>query len=190
MNSPPIKVYPRRFTTACKNGDFEQVKWIFSIFPDILDIECKAICWAALYGHLQIIEYLVSKGADVEIADNCSITWAATNGHLEVVKYLVSKGANARIYNDEPAFWASNNNHLEVIKYLVTECGVPPSKVSNNYPIYIQFCNKMTVKTRDRAQKKIYFWWIQICYDISHPSGCGQRMAQKNLDVFENMMRI
>ena len=54
---------------------------------------------------------------------------------------------------------------------------------------YFAFCQKMKEKKRVRAQKKIYFWWIQICYDMDHKSGCGQRMARKNLDVFETMMK-
>ena len=54
---------------------------------------------------------------------------------------------------------------------------------------YMEFCQKMVEKKRIRAQKKIYFWWIQICYDLEHKSGCGQRMAQKNLEMFESMMK-
>ena len=54
---------------------------------------------------------------------------------------------------------------------------------------YISFCQKMKEKKRIRAQKKIYFWWIQICYDMEHHSGCGIRMARRNLDVFESMMK-
>jgi hypothetical protein len=38
----------------------------------------------------------------------------------------------------------------------------------------------MKTKIRERAQKKIYFWWIPICYDITRE--CGQRMMQKNLE--------
>ena len=55
---------------------------------------------------------------------------------------------------------------------------------------HMAFCQKMQEKKRIRAQKKLYFWWIQICYDMDHPSGCGIRMAQKNLDVFETMMNV
>ena len=55
---------------------------------------------------------------------------------------------------------------------------------------YMTFCQKMLEKKRIRAQKKIYFWWIQICYDLEHHSGCGQRMAQRNLNVYENMMKL
>jgi len=54
---------------------------------------------------------------------------------------------------------------------------------------YTSFCKKMVEKKRIVAEKKIYFWWIQICYDLEHPSGCGKRMALKNLEEFENMMK-
>lgn len=54
---------------------------------------------------------------------------------------------------------------------------------------YVSFCQKMKEKKRIKAQKKIYFWWIQICYDLSHPSGCGQRMAQRNLAEYENIIK-
>ena len=53
---------------------------------------------------------------------------------------------------------------------------------------YLTFCQKIQGKKQVRAQKKLYFWWIQICYSLEHKSGCGQRMALKNLEVFESMM--
>ena len=55
---------------------------------------------------------------------------------------------------------------------------------------YFNFCQKIQERKRIRAQKKIYFWWIQICYDLEHHSGCGIRMARKNLNVFETMMNV
>ena len=67
-------------------------------------------------------------------------------------------------------------------------CGKELSKTKAQ--TYLLFCKKMENKNRIRAQKKIYFWWIQICYDLEHKSGCGQRMAQKNLEVFETMMKV
>jgi len=75
------------------------------------------------------------------------------------------------VYNGNREWWV-NDKQLSKEKALV----------------YFSFCQKMEEKKRIRAQKKIYFWWIQICYDLSHPSGCGKRMAQKNLISFEEMM--
>ena len=53
---------------------------------------------------------------------------------------------------------------------------------------YMAFCQKMNDKNKLKAQKKIYFWWIQICYDLDHHSGCGKRMAQRNLAEYETMI--
>ena len=47
--------------------------------------------------HLPIVEYLISKGANIEAKDNDDQTplhWASKHGNTNVVKYLVSKGAN------------------------------------------------------------------------------------------------
>ena len=51
---------------------------------------------------------------------------------------------------------------------------------------YFAFCERMQEKKRIRAQKKIYFWWIQICYDLTRP--CGLRMANINLNSFKELM--
>ena len=58
-----------------------------------------------------------------------------------------------------------------------------------NIILYTAFCKRMEEKKRERAQKKIYFWWIQICYDMEHPSGCGQRMADRNLALYQSMVK-
>ncbi len=44
-------------------------------------------------GHLEIVKYLVSLGADVRALDNYAVRYASENGHLETVKYLTSVGA-------------------------------------------------------------------------------------------------
>ena len=102
--------------------------------------------------------------------------------------------------NETTQWWKNGQLHREggrpAIKYF---CGIDSRdewwindrKLSNAQAIaYTLFCRKMEEKKRIRAQKKIYFWWIQICYDLEHPSGCGIRMAQRNLEVFESMMSV
>ena len=44
--------------------------------------------------------------------------WAAARGYLEVVKYLVSKGAHVHAYHDQARCWAKINGHWHIIKYL------------------------------------------------------------------------
>jgi len=108
------------------------------------------------------------------------------HGHLEVVKYLVSLGANI-LSNDEDAVKsASENDHHEVVKYLVKQ-EADIRSLTPEYQKYILFCNKMEEKIRLRAQKKIYFWWIQICYDPN--TEVGKRMQEKSWLEFDKVQK-
>jgi hypothetical protein len=40
------------------------------------------------------VKYLVSQGADISADDNYAAKFASRYGHLEVVEYLVSQGAD------------------------------------------------------------------------------------------------
>ena len=137
-------------------------------------------------GHLEVVKHLVSQGADVR-ANIWAVRYASNNGHLEVVMYLVSQGADVRADDDYAVQVASMNGHLEVIKYLVSQ-GAPTTNITEIALKYLSLCKRMEEKKRIKAQKKIYFWWIQICYDLEHKSGCGQRMAEHNLAEYENMV--
>jgi hypothetical protein len=75
---------------------------------------------------------------------------------------------------------ASEIGNLQIVKYLY-ENGV---EIKENYDLckrYISFYEKMKNKLREKAQKKIYFWWIPICYDVNRE--CGKRMMQKNWEA-------
>jgi ankyrin repeat protein len=56
-------------------------------------------------GKLDIVQYLISKGANIEATDQwifslnhiyggTSLIYASYYGHLDIVQYLISKGAN------------------------------------------------------------------------------------------------
>ena len=57
--------------------------------------------WTALHsaaqnGHLEVTQYLISQGAEVNQGDNDGVTAlhsAAQNGHLDTTQYLISQGA-------------------------------------------------------------------------------------------------
>jgi hypothetical protein len=53
--------------------------------------------WAAQRGHIQVVEYLLSRYAAVNPADRSGYTplmWAAQEGHVGVVELLLRRGAN------------------------------------------------------------------------------------------------
>ena len=83
-----------------------------------------------------------------------------------------------------PAIEWFNNNHRK------NDFWLNGQQFSNEKGLaYAAFCQKMQEKKKTKAQKKIYFWWIQICYDMEHPSGCGQRMADRNLALYQSMVK-
>ncbi len=75
---------------------------------DIIDARDKLgrtpLIEAACKGHLDVVQYLVEKGADVNAKDSVGLTpltWAICQGHLDVVKYLVAKGADVNTMNND-----------------------------------------------------------------------------------------
>jgi hypothetical protein len=125
----------------------------------MLSIACEA-------GRLENVEYLISRGADIHIDIDYPLQIAAQVGHLHVVEYLVRAGANIGAYNDLAVRQACWEKKYEVVKYLVS-VGADRTVITPEAERYIQICER----TRNRAQKKIYFWWIPICYDPKRDSG-------------------
>ncbi|KAJ8939350.1 hypothetical protein NQ318_005711 [Aromia moschata] len=81
------------FVWAIKNGDLEQVKDIV----EKKEVDGRPlILYAADYGQADVIEYLISAGADVNSKDKHGITAilaAIWEGHKDCVKLLLEKGA-------------------------------------------------------------------------------------------------
>lgn len=170
---------------AALNGHLDIVKYAVSIGGNPRDNDDWAVRWAAYNGHIETVKYLVCLGADVSVYDNYSVCLAAANGHLKVVEYLAEIGADIHARDDVAVRWADSNIQYEIVKFLVDN-GAPPEKISVNAKRYIEFRKKMEKLRRLRAQKKIYFWWIQICYDMTRD--CGKRMADKNLEEYKSIV--
>ena len=82
--------------------------------------------YACENGHLQNVEYLYSKGADMEANDYDGRTplHYACQGHLPIVEYLLSKGANIEAKDDQedtPLHYAIMYGDIDVIKYLLSK---------------------------------------------------------------------
>ena len=51
---------------------------------------------------------------------------------------------------------------------------------------YISDISKAYERELIIAVKKIQDWWIPICYDLNHRSGCGKRMFERNWNGYLN----
>jgi ankyrin repeat protein len=163
-----------------RKGDLEKLK---NLRVDIcnmnFDFLSEPIIIAVQSGHIEIVKYLCERGANIHIYNYVPIQWASFYGYLEIVKYLCERAADVKSIESFLVKLASQKSHHEVVKYLY-ERGADISEISEDAKKYISFCEKMKNKVRERAQRRIYFWWIPICYDITRD--CGKRMMLKNLE--------
>ena len=167
----------------CKKGNLED---ILSLVDNGCD-KNKILCQICHLGYLDVVKYLVEKcGVDARAKYDYAVRWASVGGHLEVVKYLVEKcGANARANSDYAVKWASENEHLEVVKYLVEKCRAVLPDVNPKYERYLSVCQKGEKKRTYIMVKRIYFWWVQTCYNPD--TLCGHRSMYKGYREYLSM---
>ena len=176
---------------ASKKGYLDLVKYLYENGAD--DDTQKALLWSADNGHLSVVKYLFETKISTDIC--MALIMASKSGHLEIVKYLISVGA---IIDNSAVKSAMINGFfgiieifyklgIDIINIELTDddfFDVYDDKAYEKFKrckMYILFCEKMKTKIRDRAQKKIYFWWIPICYDVNRET--GKRMMQKNWEA-------
>ena len=178
---------------AAENGHFEMVEYLYEVGASIQSDLQGPLQMACLNGHLSIVKFLISKGSDARAFDDYAFRVACYNGRLSIVKFLLENlfknSLDGKqylfVYYEAPNI-ACRRDHFDIVK-LLSDKGADVSKLCSKCKKRLDFCKKMRSKILDRAQKKIYFWWIPICYSFTHPSGCGKRMAQKNLEKFQLM---
>ena len=77
--------------------------------------------YAANNGYLEIVKYLIDKGADIDNENrggDTALVYASENGHFDVVKYLIEKGSDV-IKHSNALWYASKNCHKEIVKLLI-----------------------------------------------------------------------
>ncbi|XP_067668390.1 putative ankyrin repeat protein RF_0381 [Haliotis asinina] len=127
---------------ACEGGDLETVKLLLSL--NIVDINSHGwrsrtpVMVAARYGSAQVVELLVTKGADVSLVDGVKdniLHYACRGGDIETVKLVLSLNVvdiNSRGQNSQtPVIVAAQGKHRDIVELLVTE-GADVSLVDNS----------------------------------------------------------
>jgi len=127
---------------ACKNGNLDIVKILCENgYP--WDGRSQALQKAAQYNRVEILNYLINKGYNINSTFNNStaLGTAAMSGNMDCVKFLVSHGAN--IYGDKkyssPLSDACYNGQTEVARYLIengADINTPQDKTSNQLPLH------------------------------------------------------
>jgi len=83
------------------SGNFEVVKGIVTTSPEFIDWQntngVTALATASFEGHISIVQFLIDKGADVNLAakdGRTPLLMAIYKGHMDVVKVLLASNAN------------------------------------------------------------------------------------------------
>ena len=179
---PPANYYnDYPLGVAFEEGHLEVLKFLVEKGANIRVYNDLPFRTAALKGYLQIVKYLVERGSVVNIDDDYAICAASVRGHLDIIKYLVQNGAKANARNNYPVVNASLNHHYEIVDYLVQN-GADERLIGVRDRRYIA----LRKRTEIRAANKIGSWWIPICYDLNRES--GQRMMERGWKRIESMI--
>ena len=105
-------------------------------------VHCATALWAASTGgHLEIVEYLVAHGANVNkptLTQSTPLRGASFHGHLKVMKYLLDQGADINTPNcigQSPLCIAAMRGQLEAVQYLVSKGADIHQKTINGYSV-------------------------------------------------------
>ncbi|XP_058986072.1 myotrophin isoform X2 [Musca domestica] len=85
---------------SIKNGELDQVQSVFAEKSSAVNSEYNGrypIHYAADYGQHEVLEYLISMGAKLDVKDKHGITpllAAIWEGHTQCVKLLLERGAD------------------------------------------------------------------------------------------------
>ena len=86
---------------AATEGDMEKVQALIADDPGLIDAKDEMgrtpLHLACYGGHIELVKYLMTKGADMEAKfanGSTALFWAIPEGHLDIVKLLIAEGAD------------------------------------------------------------------------------------------------
>ena len=92
-----------RLHEAARHGNLLKVK-MFLRTIDVNRLSTQgytAICEACKTGKLEVVQYLLERGADIEVGKRSCLYEACWNGNVRVVRFLLENGANVENKNEK-----------------------------------------------------------------------------------------
>lgn len=139
--------FAKDIRSAIKSGQLDILKGLLEKEPEMLTWMTPFGTWlhvAAAHGNLEIVEYLINTGIDINAKGGTfstnALERATTKGHLDIAEYLISRNVEMDISEPDrnPLFAAIYGGHFEIVKLLV----------KNNIDIFIKYTGD-TMKDMD-----------------------------------------
>lgn len=128
---------------AAKSGDLQTVKKILAQDPSKLNATDEEhytpLHWACMRAHWDVVNFLIDKGADLNIIGGdggAPLNWAAHHDNVEIIKRMVGKGASLNVQNQwgmtelHTAIWRGN---IHVVEYLLDQDSDPMIKTEEGW---------------------------------------------------------
>jgi ankyrin repeat protein len=120
----------KRIRSVLLDGDVIRVRELLETYGDVVErkldrYDWKAIHFAALSGHADVVMLLIQNGADVNAVNKdkwTSLHLAAWKSHVEVAKLLIQNGADVNAVNKDNRMslhFAAENGHVDTVKLLI-----------------------------------------------------------------------
>ncbi|CAG2162007.1 unnamed protein product, partial [Oppiella nova] len=111
---------------AAREGHEEMVALLLSQGADINaqteETQETALTLACCGGFLDVADFLIKAGADIEAGANTPLMEAAQEGHLDLVRHLINSGSNVNAMTssgDTGLMYACENGHTDVAELLL-----------------------------------------------------------------------
>ena len=128
----------KRMQSACERGDLAQVTVFFAQGAQVNDPGGDPpLIAAANRGHLAVVEWLLEKGADVNIVNSSKSTalmCAAYGGHTQCIAVLMQHGADVGLVNNHGKTamqYARDNSRTDAIRALEKR----PDEITNSWTL-------------------------------------------------------
>ena len=117
------------FFNDIRSGNLEGIQEVLGNTSDFLNVKDERgstpLLLAAYYGHLEVVQYLLAAGADIDAKDstgNTALMGVCFKGYEDIAEVLVESGANVNHINSMGAtglIYAATFNKIAIAKMLL-----------------------------------------------------------------------
>lgn len=113
--------------TAIRDSNIQGVMAALAAGADVRVGNGDALCHAALFGDIGIVDELLAAGVNVHAHRDDALCWAAAYGHIAVVHRLLRAGADIHAKDDAALSWAARDRRDAVVRVLLAGGADPVS---------------------------------------------------------------